>query len=84
MKQKDKAQEIVRKHFDIIAKAVNYKGLKIEGEKKFYSIEDLAKKCSIVEIDEIINVIKIEPIRAINIIQTESYWQEIKKEIEKL
>ena len=39
MTPKEKATEMISKQFDIIAKASNYKGLKKEGEKKFYAIE---------------------------------------------
>jgi len=78
MTPKEKATEMVRKQFDIIAKASNYKGLKAEGEKKFYAIEKIAKQCATIGVDSIIELYKKEW----NI--DNSYWKEVNEEIAKL
>lgn len=78
MTPKEKATEMVRKQFDIIAKASNYKGLKAEGEKKFYAIEKTAKQCATIGVDSILELYKKEW----NIDNT--YWNEVKDKISKL
>ena len=45
---------------------------------------EVAKKCALVAVDEIINTLSIEPIRVNNKYQTLNYWQEVKQEIGKL
>lgn len=83
MTPKEKALEIVRKKFEIIAKAVNYKGLKKEGDKKFYAIEKIAKDCSLITVDEIIK--HLTPIEeAPNNKDAFNYWDEVKEEIKNL
>lgn len=74
---KEKATEMVIKQFDIIAKASNYKGLKKEGEKKFYAIENIAKQCATIGVDSILDLDSGDSI-------DKDYWQEVKKQIEKL
>lgn len=75
MTPKEKALEIVRKQFEIIAKAVNYKGLKNEGDKKFYAIEKIAKDCSLITVDEIISYCCADDV---------SFLYKVKEEINKL
>jgi len=77
MTAKEKATEMVRKQFDIIAKASNYKGLKKEGENKFYVIENVAKQCATIGVDSILDLDSGDAI-------DKGYWQEVKQEIEKL
>jgi len=77
MTPKEKAIEMISKQFDIIAKASNYKGLKKEGEKKFYTIENIAKQCAQIGIKSILNQYSVDSIY-------KGYWEEVGKEIEKL
>lgn len=55
---KQEALELVSKHFEIIAKAVNYQGLQKEGDKKFYAIEKIAKDCSLISVDDNLSVLR--------------------------
>lgn len=77
MTPKEKATEMVRKQFDIIAKASNYKGLKKEGEKKFYAIENIAKQCATIGVNSILDLDSGDAI-------DKDYWQNVKDEIVKL
>ena len=77
MTPKEKATDMVRKNFEILAKFSGYKSLKINGEKAFYTIENYAKQSSIIGVDSILNLDIGEPI-------DREYWQEVKQEIEKL
>ncbi len=78
-KAKEKANELVAKYFEVIAKATGYKGLKNEGENKFYAIEKVAKQCALININETLNEVSsiflIDPKR--------DFWNEVKQEIEK-
>jgi hypothetical protein len=80
---KEKAKEMVRKYFDILAKASNYKGLKIEGEKKFYAIEKIAKKIALISVDEIVNSDYFFATLEENRLHTK-YWYDVQREIDKL
>lgn len=77
MTSKEKASEMISKQFDVIAKASNYKGLKTEGEKKFYAIENLAKKCALIGVDSILKVVYLYDDTNVEY----SYWQEVKEHI---
>jgi len=77
MTPKEKAIEMVRKQFAIIAKASNYKGLKNEGEKKFYAIENVAKQCANIGVNSVLDLDSGDTI-------DKDYWEEVKQEIKKL
>ncbi len=92
MSSKEKANELVKETFEIIANASNYKGVKNGDDKKFGIIEDLSKKVAINFVNEIINVCPyiskkdcetVEQLRA-NDNQFMSYWEKVKQEIKNL
>lgn len=87
MTPKQKAIEMVSKQFDVLAKASNYKGLKKEGEKKFYTIEKVAKesvKLSVLELITAFENLSIEESGRINIDFRHEFWREVFSEIDNL
>ena len=74
MTPKQEAKELIAQQFDVIAKASNYKGLKSEGEKKFYLIEKIAKECSVITLNKILNILNPLTLEY-------DYWIEVKKEL---
>ena len=84
MTPKEKAKELISENFDLIAKAINYKELKFEGENKFYALEKAAKECSLLTANKI-----IEERFDFRKIATEynnkriKFWTEVRNELEK-
>lgn len=74
MTPKELANDMVRKNFEILAKASNYKSLKQSGEKMFYAIEKLAKETAVIGVNSAITVMP----------ENKEFWFEVKTQIEKL
>jgi hypothetical protein len=70
MTPKEKAEELVNK----------FAKLPEKGSLMWYLSFEIAKKCALIAVDEIINVI----IGSYDYELENKYWQEVKKEIEKL
>jgi hypothetical protein len=82
MKESEKANELIRKHFEWTE------------DKEFSYAENLrfAKQCALITVDEILNMPFLEYSRYKNTFddyfndctKSKYYWEEVKKEIEKL
>ena len=70
MTPKEKAEELILKY------------LRINGDTEWFH-KVLAKQCSLIAVDEIIDILSVLPY-GMEYLSHIDYWEEVKKEIEKL
>lgn len=77
MEAKEKANNLVISFYSVTSDIAN---------RDEYDMDyDMAKKCALIAVDEIIWALKYEcPPAASNVYQTPSYWSKVKQEIENL
>jgi|688.fasta_scaffold305139_2 hypothetical protein len=82
MKPKQKAKELVMSMFQPPVDSLEYK----QGQKHFFNQYSAAKPCALIAVAEILNAIYNEDFDGHLIDENDaaSYWQEVKREIEKL
>lgn len=100
MTPKQKGNNLVKKSFNIVAKASGYKGIqkvpeseKLKEANKFSNLDRLSKKIAIISVDEIISEYEdmsdlsskiVVNDELFSVLEKISYWKEVKSEIEKL
>ena len=78
MSEKEKAKELVAKHFQIVAKAVGHKGIKtVTDTHTFAKIEKLSKSLAQLTVSEILELDYFS-------IEGRDFWSKVKTEIELL
>ena len=84
MTQKEKALELFDKYYRLFNNFPNYQyvieNLNTIQDEKLYT----AKQCALIAVDEIINTGPLKMVDWGEIISDKPYWQEVKREIEKL
>ncbi|MDV3594190.1 hypothetical protein CMU87_17105 [Elizabethkingia anophelis] len=82
MEAKDKAEELVKKYFDLLTFKSDYKNVKDTNSRAYPIFRKMSIECAIICVEEILNQCKKE--FDTSIYSPADYWQEVKQELEKM
>ncbi|MDE5526640.1 hypothetical protein [Elizabethkingia meningoseptica] len=82
MTAKDKAEELVKKYFDLLTFKSDYKNVKETNSRANVIFRNMSIECAIISVNEILDLCEKE--FDTSIYSPADYWQEVKSELEKL
>ncbi|MCT4321826.1 hypothetical protein [Elizabethkingia anophelis] len=82
MESKNKAEELVKKYFDLLTFKSDYKNVKDTNSRAYPIFRTMSIECAIICVDEILNLCKKE--FDASIYSPAEYWSEVKAELKKM
>ncbi|MDV3685293.1 hypothetical protein CMU45_02725 [Elizabethkingia anophelis] len=91
MTAKEKAEELVKKYFDLLTFKSDYKNVKETNSRAYVIFRNMSIECAIISVDELTeenlrmdnaNIPDVNTVERLN--RRYSFWQEVKSELEKM